>query len=136
MPRSSAAKVLAAFFALVGVQVLWAATQGRFEWPSLAVWALVGLLYLLTQGIGGDKLSFAQKLRASLVATWGAVTLGIGFATYMTLRVANEPDSEGREVVGFAVLFGGFALIGMVMAIPYTLQLRRLIRREEQQHSQ
>ena len=44
-------------------------------------------------------------------------------------------DQSALGAVGFAVLFGGFALLGIGMAVPYTLRLLRLIRSTEAKDS-
>lgn len=91
--------------------------------------------YLVAQGTAHERFSMAQTVRLSLAATVVAVVGGVGFCVYQVFRVAQDPSVEGREVVGFAVLFGGFALLGLAVAVPYARRLLRLLRQAESEQS-
>jgi hypothetical protein len=119
-------------FILLGAgQLVWEAAGGQFRWEQYVLMPTLALAYLVTQGVVTQRLSKVQALRMSLVGTVLAMIEVVGFCVYMMARTAQEPKVDDRAAVGFAVLFGGFALLGIGMAVPYILRLLRLIRSSE-----
>jgi hypothetical protein len=78
-----------------------------------------------------DRFSMAQKLRVSLIATWVGLAAFVWLSVYVVAEAVGESASDNQGVIGIAVLFGGFLLVGIGMAALHTRTLVRLLRQSE-----
>lgn len=131
-PRNTGSKV---FAALLGLGVLGAgvsAVRGTWSWSGFGFLALLAGVYALTLAASSQKLSQTRALTISLVGIWVVLALVLLLGIWTVLSIADEPGVASGAVVGISILMFGSALLGLVLAVPYSRKLHRLRRAARQ----
>jgi hypothetical protein len=130
-PTTTAAKLLAVLALLSAVQVVWALTQRRLDWPQLILTLLLVGAYVYHQRVRSGRISRRQQLKIALVTAWVTVAGMTAFGVYAVVRAARSGDVESNEVVGLAVLVSGFAIFGVVMAGSWSRSIVARLREDD-----